>query len=174
MSFSLYASTIPSALQMLGALHALIEKAEAFCAEKGIDPASIIGARLATDMHPFSYQVKSACVHSLGAIEGVRRGTFSPDQTTPPDSFAALKARVAETRDALAAIDPAEVDGFVGRDVSFVYGETQRPFTAENFLLSFSQAHFYFHVTTAYALLRAAGMPIGKRDYMGQLRIKEA
>ena len=101
MAFSLYAATIPSYQQILGAVSGLLDAAEAFCAEKGIAPADIIKARLAEDMLPFAYQVKSTAVHSLGAIEGVRRGVFSPDMTPPPESFAALKARIADTRPAL-------------------------------------------------------------------------
>src|SRR6266704_4490471 len=122
MAFSLYAATIPSYQQVLGAVSGLLGTAEAFCAEKGIAPEDIIKARLAEDMLPFAYQVKSTAVHSLGAIEGVRRGVFSPDMTRPPDNFAALKARIADTLAALRAIDAAEIDGFVGRDMRFAFG----------------------------------------------------
>src|ERR1700676_4426096 len=97
MAFSLYAATIPSYQQILGAVSGLLDAAETFCAEKGIAPEDIIKARLAEDMLPFAYQVKSTAVHSLGAIEGVRRGVFSPDQTPPPDNFPALKARITAT-----------------------------------------------------------------------------
>ena len=117
-------------------------------------------------------QVKSTAVHSLGAIEGVRRGVFSPDMTPPPESFAALKARIAETLAALEMIEPAEVDGFVGRDMRFARGERHLDFTAENFLLSFSQPNFYFHATTTYDILRWKGVRIGKRDFTGKLRLK--
>src|SRR5271170_6504341 len=115
MAFSLYAATVPSCVQILQAVSGLLVKAEAFCADKGIAPHDIIQARLAQDMQPFAYQVKSTAVHSLGAIEGVRRGVFSPDATPPPESFAALKGRIAETLVALETIDPAEIDGFMGR-----------------------------------------------------------
>jgi len=123
-------------------------------------------------MLPFAYQVKSTAVHSLGAIEGVRRGVFSPDMTPPPENFAALKARIAETLAALEAIEAAEIDAFVGRDMRFTFGERQIDFTAENFLLSFSQPNFYFHATTTYDILRWKGVSIGKRDFMGKLRTK--
>jgi hypothetical protein len=170
MSFSLYAATIPSYRQILGSVSDLLGKAEAFCAEKGVAPRDIIEARLAEDMLPFSYQIKSTAVHSLGAIEGVRRGVFSPDTTTPPDNFAALKTRIAQTITALESIDPAEVDGFVGRDMRFAFGERQMGFTAENFLLSFSQPNFYFHAATTYDILRWKGVGIGKRDFLGRTR----
>jgi hypothetical protein len=172
MTFSLHAATVPSQLQMLGAVAGLISKAEAYCAEKGLAPDDIIQARLADDMLPFAYQVKSAAVHSLGAIEGVRRGSFSPDTSTPPEDFAGLSARVSETIAALSAIDPAEIDGFIGRDIYFSFGERRIDFTAEEFLLSFSQPNFYFHAATAYDILRWKGVPLVKRDFMGRPRTK--
>src|SRR5437879_11480532 len=172
MAFSLYAATIPSYQQILGAVSGLLITAEAFCSEKGLAHEEIIQARLAEDMQPFAYQVKSTAVHSLGAIEGVRRGVFSPDMTPPPETFTALKARITETLAALEEIEPSEVDGFVGRDMRFAFGARQLDFTAEDFLLSFSQPNFYFHATTTYDILRSKGVQIGKRDFTGRLRLK--
>src|SRR5207248_5286521 len=158
MGFSLYAATIPSYQQVLGAVSGLLGTAEAFCAEKGIEPEDITKARLTEDMLPFAYQVKETAVHSLGAIEGVRRGVFSPDMIPPPEGFPALKARIADTLTALEGIEPAEIDAFVGRDMRFAAGERRVDFTAENFLLSFSQTHFYFHAATTYEILRWKGV----------------
>src|ERR1700681_4983930 len=172
MAFSLYAATVPSYRQILGAVSGLLGTAEAFSTEKGIAPDDIIQARLAEDMLPFAYQVKSTAVHSLGAIEGVRKGVFSPDMTPPPETFAALKARIADALAALSAIEVAEVDSFVGRDMRFAFGNRHLDFTAENFLLSFSQPNFYFHATTSYDILRWKGLPIGKRDFAGKPRTK--
>jgi uncharacterized protein len=173
MSLSLYAATIPTFQQILGAISGLLDKAEAFCAEKGIAAQELIQTRLAADMFPLAYQVKSTAVHSLGAIEGIRKGVFSPDTTAPPETFAALKARIAETLTALEKIDSAEIDGFLGRDVRFAFGNNHRDYTAENFLLSFSLPNFYFHATTTYDILRWKGMPIGKRDFIGKTRTKK-
>lgn len=170
MSFSLYSAVVPSYLQILDGVSGLLDKAEVFCSEKGISPGQIIDARLAEDMHSFAYQVKSTTVHSLGAIEGVRRGAFSPDMTKPPESFAALKTRIGETRAGLQAIAPDEMDAFVGRDMRFSFGERHIDFRAEEFLLSFSQPNFYFHATTAYDILRWKGVQIGKRDFLGRTR----
>jgi uncharacterized protein len=172
MAFSLYAATIPSYRQILSAVAALLGKAETFCAEGNVPPEEIIHARLAGDMLPFAYQVKSASVHSLGAIEGLRKGVFSPDLTPPPQTFPDLKANISHTLAALDAIDPKEIDGFVGRDMRFAFGERHLNFTAEEFLLSFSQPNFYFHATTVYDILRWKGLPIGKRDFTGRLRLK--
>jgi hypothetical protein len=172
MAFSLYAATVPSYRQILGAVAALLVKAEAFCTEKGIAPQDIIRARLADDMQPFAYQVKSVAVHSLGAIEGIRKGVFSPDTTSPPDTFAGLTARINETIAALELVEPSEIESFIGRDMRFAFGDRHLDYTAENFLLSFSQPNFYFHATTVYGILRWKGLPIGKRDFMGQTRRK--
>jgi uncharacterized protein len=172
MALSLYDTTIPCFRQTLGAIAGLLVTAESFCAEKGVEPKDIIEARLAEDMLPFAYQVKSTAVHSLGAIEGVRRGVFSPDMTPPPQTFTALRSRIAETLAALETIQPAEVEAFMGRDMRFEFRERRLEFTAENFLLSFSLPNFYFHAATAYDVLRWKGAQIGKRDFMGRLRLK--
>jgi hypothetical protein len=172
MSFSLYSATVPTWLQILEAVGGLVAKAEAHCADTGLAPAELIQARLAPDMLPLAYQVKATAVHSLGAIEGVRKGVFSPDMVPPPDSFAALAARVNAAHTALLAITAGEVDSFLGRDMCFAFGERRMNFTAENFLMSFSMPNFYFHATTAYDLLRWKGVTLGKRDFMGRLRLK--
>ena len=111
-------------------------------------------------------------MHSLGSIEGVRRGVFSPDTTPPPDTFATLETRVTETLSALEAIDPAEIESFIGRNMRFEKGSFRLEFSAEDFLLSLSLPNFYFHAATAYDILRWKGAPIGKRDFMGRLRLK--
>lgn len=172
MALSLYDTTIPCFRQTLGAVAGLLVTAESFCADKGVEPKDIIEARLAEDMLPFAYQVKSTAVHSLGAIEGVRRGVFSPDMTPPPQTFTALRSRIAETLAALETIQPAEVEAFMGRDMRFEFRERRLEFTAENFLLSFSLPNFYFHAATAYDILRWKGARIGKRDFTGRLRLK--
>jgi uncharacterized protein len=172
MAFSLYAATVPSFQQILEAVSGLLHKAEGFCSEKGIAPHDIIQARLAADMLPFAYQVHSTAVHSLGAIEGVRRGVFSPDMGPLPEDFAGLKKRISAALAGLGAIEAAEVDAFVGRDMRFEFRDRRLDFTAENFLLSFSQPNFYFHATTAYDILRWKGLPIGKRDFTGKPRMK--
>jgi hypothetical protein len=170
MAFTLYAATIPSYLQILGSVSRLVGKAESFCSEKGLAPEALIQARLAEDMLPFAYQVKSTAVHSLGAIEGVRKATFSPDTTTPPDSFDGLRERVTQTIAALEALNPDEVESFIGRPMRFLFGPNHMDFVAEEFLLSFSQPNFYFHATTAYDILRMKGVEIGKRDFNGRVR----
>jgi hypothetical protein len=93
--------------------------------------------------------------------------------TPPPQEFAPLKARIATAIQALEGVDSAEVEGFVGRDMRFALGERHFDFTGEDFLLSFSLPNFYFHASTAYDILRWKGVALGKRDFMGQLRLKK-
>jgi uncharacterized protein len=170
MAFSLYDATVPAWLQMLGSVSG---KAEAHCAQHGLAPAELIEARLADDMLPLGYQVKSTVVHSAGAIRSLGQGVFSPDRQPWPDSFAGLRELVAAAREELAALDPATVEAFVGRDMRFEIGSRYRlDFTAEHFLMSFSLPNFYFHATTAYDILRARGLAIGKVDFLGQMRTR--
>ena len=172
MTLSLYNATVPSFQQILSSVAGLLDKAEAFCAENGMDPAALVDTRLTDDMLPFGYQVKSVSTHSIKAIEGVRAGVFSPDMNPWPKDLAGLKAQIAETTTAINGLTPDEINGFVGKDAAFVFGERRMPFNAEDFLLSFTMPNFYFHATAAYAIMRWKGVKIGKLDYMGRPRIK--
>ncbi|QKR98784.1 DUF1993 domain-containing protein [Sphingomonas sp. CL5.1] len=172
MTLSLYDATIPSNIQILGAVAGLVDKAEAFAAERGIAPAELIDARLAPDMLPFGYQVKASVEHAVGAIAGVQAGSYSPNLDPWPTDFAGLRAKVRDGIAALKALDPAEVNALADRDTEFRFGETALPFGGANFLLSFSQPNFYFHASIAYAILRMKGVEIGKRDFMGMPRVK--
>jgi hypothetical protein len=170
MSFSLYDAVVPSNLQILGALDQIVEKAKSFCAERGSDEAEMIDARLAPDMQPLGYQVKSCVVHSIGAIEGARNGSFSPDWNAWPTDFDGLRGILECASAALHELDRNTVDRLTTADMNIVAGERKLPFNGANFLLSFSQPNFYFHATTAYAILRAQGVSLAKRDFLGVLR----
>jgi hypothetical protein len=172
MPISLHAAFVPSSVQILGAVAGLIDKAEAHCAEAGVAPAELIGARLAPDMADFAYQVKSCAIHSAGAVDGVLAGNFSPDMVPPPGDFAGLKAIIAAATARLQAVGEAELEALIGKPMAFTMGPDFRlDFTAENFLLTFSQPNFYFHATTAYDILRARGLAIGKMDFLGAMRM---
>lgn len=174
MPISLHAAFVPSALQILGAANHLIDKAERWCGETGCDHGEAIGGRLHETMLPFSYQIKSVAAHTAGAIDGVRAGIFSPDLTPPPTSFEELRAAVAKARADLERLDDDEMEQFIGQPMRFEMREFQLPFTAENFLLSFSQPNFYFHAATAYNILRMKGVELGKRDFLGSMRLASA
>lgn len=172
MPFSLYDAVVPSNLQILDALDGVLEKAEAFGRERGMTEAALIDTRLAPDMLPLGYQVKSCAVHSIGGIEGARAGSFSPDMSAWPTDLTGLRSVVRHASTELSALDRDDVDALTEADTQFAFGNTKMPFTGANFLLSFSQPNFYFHATTAYAILRAQGMKLGKRDFIGLPRIK--
>jgi hypothetical protein len=172
MALSLYDVTVPSYQQILGGVAGFLDRGLAHCRDNGVDPAEIVETRLANDMLPFSFQIRSVAHHSLGAIEGARKGAFGPPGPAPALSYSDLQALVAETRSALEKVSAAEVDGFAGRDLVFQAGDFKMPFTAQDFFLSFSLPNFYFHAATAYDILRSKGTPLGKRDFMGAVRLK--
>lgn len=172
MSFSLYDLAVPSYLQALAAVSGVLKKGAAFCDEQGIDTSDIVKARMIDDMLPFSFQIASVAHHSFGAIEGIQSGTFYPPKDPGTWSYADLQQLVDETRAKLEQVKPEAVNACEGRDILFHLGKHQLPFTAENFLLSFSFPNFYFHATTAYDILRSRGVKIGKADFIGPLRMK--
>lgn len=170
MPLSLHAATIPSMLQILDAVAALVDKAEAHCSAAGVAASTLIEARLAPDMKPFAYQISSCAWHSAQAIRGMRAGLFAPDFTPPPADFGGLRDCLSRARAELLAVNEQEMEGFIGKPMRFEVGEFRLDFRAEDFLLSFSQPNFYFHATTAYDILRAQGLSIGKLDFLGQMR----
>jgi hypothetical protein len=172
MAISLYDVSVASFLQVLGAVSGVLDKGAIHCQEKGIDPNDIVEMRLCPDMLPFRFQVLSVAHHSKGAMDGVQSGVFMPPTGVADQDYIALQKVVADARTALQALTRDAVDALQGRDVVFKLGERSIPFTAEDFLMSFSLPNLYFHATTAYDILRMQGVPLGKRDYLGQLRIK--
>lgn len=172
MAFTLYSATVPVFLQMLGALSGLVDKAEKFAADKGLTAEQVISARLAPDMFPFNVQVAQAVHHTVGSIEGVRAGQFSPSLVPAPADFAGLKALVDAAIAQLKTITPDEVNPLADHDCAFVFGDYRLPFAGADFFMSFTLPNFYFHLTTAYAILRHLGADVGKRDYMGTPRLK--
>lgn len=172
MAIALYDLSVASYLQTLGAVVGILEKGLTHFTANQVDPDEIVEARLAPDMLPFRFQLQSVAHHSLGAIEGVKQGLFAPPPQAPAYDYRGLQQLVVDTQEALRKLTPAEVNALEGKDVIFQLRDFKMPFTAEGFLLSFSLPNFYFHATTAYDILRMKGVPIGKRDYTGQMRLK--
>ena len=171
MAISLYDVTVGRFLQTLGAVSGVLERGRAHCSENNLDPDEVARSRLWSDMLPFSFQIVSVAHHSTGAIEGVRRGAFSPPDRAER-TYAELQTLIADTLATLQQLSPGDVDGLEGRELVFSAGERRIPFIAQDFLLSFSLPNFYFHATTAYDILRSKGVALGKRDYLGQLKVK--
>ncbi|MDQ8729599.1 DUF1993 domain-containing protein [Bradyrhizobium sp. LHD-71] len=172
MAFSLYDASVAHYLQILGAVSGFLEKGLSHFRENGTDPEEIVETRLFADMHPLRFQIVSVAHHSRGAIEAARNGIFVPPTVKPGLDYAALQALITEARSELSGLTPEAVNALIGRDVMFKIGERTLPFTAEGFLMSFSLPNFYFHATTAYDILRHKGVPLGKRDFMGRLKLK--
>jgi len=172
MASSLYDLSVATYQQTIAAVAGYLDKGLAFCTSNDIDPNAIVETRLFDDMLPMRFQIVSVAHHSLGAIEGLKNGVFSPPGQVAPLDYAGLQKLVADTSAGLKALTPAEVNALEGRDMIFQIRDRQVPFTAESFVLSFSLPNFYFHATTAYDILRMKGVPLGKRDFLGQLRIK--
>ncbi|MGP0059725.1 MAG: DUF1993 family protein [Beijerinckiaceae bacterium] len=172
MAISLYDLSVVCFLQTLGGVAGFLDKGLAHCRDNNIDLNDIVETRLYPDMLPFRFQVLAVVHHSVDAIEGVRNGLFLPPSKIPPLDYAGLQNVVAEARKALQALTPADVNALEGRDMVFQFRDTKMPFVAEGFLLSFSLPNFHFHATTAYDILRSKGVPLGKRDYLGRLRLK--
>lgn len=172
MSISLYDASVLSFRQVLGGVAGYLEKARAHLTAAGVSPDSVLDKRLYDDMWPLRSQVISAVHHAKGAYEGAKAGVFRPPVLTGDHDFAALQALVADAKAMLDALTPDEVNALEGKDLVFELGPRQMPFTVEGFWLSFSMPNLHFHATTAYDILRQQGVPLGKRDYMGQLRLK--
>ena len=172
MAIPFYEASVATYLQTLGAVTGFLGKGLAHCQEKNIDPQSIVETRFADDMLPFSFQIISVVHHSRGALEGMKSGVFRPPGAMGPQTYAQLQALVADTHAALQAMTADEVNGLEKNDVVFELGKMKMPFTATGFLFSFSLPNFYFHASTAYDILRSKGTPLGKRDFMGPMRMK--
>jgi hypothetical protein len=174
MAVSLYDLSVTNYLQTLGAVEGFVAKSLSHFNDNKVDANEIADVRLAPDMLPFRFQIHSAVHHSLGAIRGVQAGVFTPPPPVPSLDFVGLQKQVSEAREELQKLKPEEVNGLAGKDMVFQLRDNKLPFTAEGFLLSFSLPNFYFHATTAYDILRSKGVPLGKRDFLGRLRMKSA
>lgn len=171
MAISLYDATVASFIQTLGGVEGFLARGFDHCRDNNINPREIVETRLYADMFPFSFQVSSTVLHSLGALEACKTGVFSP-AGAPDTDYTGLQKIVGEAKAKLQAMTHEEINALSGKDVVFKFRDRTIPFVAENFLLSFSLPNFYFHATTAYDILRIKGVPLGKRDFMGQLRMK--
>ena len=174
MTVSLHTAVVGAYLQTLPKIAALVDKAEAHCRDNGLSDEALTGASLAPDMWPFAKQVMSVTDHSARAIACLDAGVFGPNLTPAPTDFASLRGHVADAIAQLEAVDPTAFDARADDDMRFEFGTRVMPFTVADFLLTFSLPNFHFHATSAYAVLRSQGLPIGKMDYLGAMRLKMA
>ncbi|MDM0016805.1 DUF1993 domain-containing protein [Variovorax saccharolyticus] len=167
MALSFYDISVPVFVRGLGQLSHVLDKGLAHAQAAGIDPADLVIARLAPDMFTLAGQVQSASDASkLGTarIAGITAPSFPDTETT----YAELQARVAKTIEFLNGVDRAGIDGAEAREVVMKVRGNELKFTAERYLLQFALPNFYFHLTTAYDVLRHSGVPLSKLDYLGR------
>lgn len=165
MAISLYDASIPVYLRMLRNLTALLDKAEGHVAAQGGDLQALADSRLAPDMHSLIGQIQLAsdAAKSGGArLAGMTPPSFPDTETTWPE----MKDRVAKTVAFLETVPKDQIEGHEDRSIELKFPGGAMTFTAADFLLNFSLPNFLFHVTVAYGLLRAAGVPVGKMDYL--------
>ncbi|CAG1005186.1 MAG: DUF1993 domain-containing protein [Rhizobiaceae bacterium] len=167
MTISMYRASVPVFSAMLKALDHVLAKAERHAAETGADPDELFSARLAADMLPLKSQVQIACDHAKGAscrLAGRDIPSF-PDNEV---NFTDLHARIAKTRDLLKTFAEADIDGSEEREIVIALRQGDLRFTGMQYLLHYATPNFYFHVTTAYDILRSRGVPLGKADFFGR------
>jgi uncharacterized protein len=168
MPISIYESTAPVLIRGLEIVSRYLEKAEAFVAEKKIDPSALIQARLFPDMYPLAGQVQRCSDTSKGAIArlaGVDAPSFADTETT----FEELKARVAKTIDFIKSVDREKFEGSEDRTVEMKFRTGTARWNGKSYVLTFVLPNFFFHVTTLHDILRKNGVPVGKMDYLGSL-----
>jgi uncharacterized protein len=168
MALSMYTASVPVFQHMLRNLSHILDKGEANAQARKFDPSVLATFRLAPDMLPFIKQVQIACDAAklaVSRIGGVEAPKFEDSETTFPE----LKARIQKTLDFLATVPADKLDGTEDRDITFPVGrDNTRTMKAQAYLTTWALPNFFFHVTTAYDVLRHSGVPLGKMDYLGR------
>ncbi len=166
MSVAMYKLSVPVFIRGLTILSNLLEKAEAHAAAGGPAVETLFAARLAPDMLTLAGQVQrvsDTSKNTIGRLTAEAPPSFPDDETT----FAQLKERVTKTIAFLETVKEADLEGSETRTVTMKFGKLEFSFTGDDYVLKFALPNFYFHLTTAYDILRAQGVPVGKADYIG-------
>lgn len=167
MSLSLYQASIPVFVRMFGNLSTILDKAAAHAEAKKIDPAVLVNARLAPDMHPLVRQIQIACDAVKGCaarLAGADVPSFADTETSIPE----LQARIRKTLAFIQGFSAEQIEAGAEREIVLRFPGAELKFSGQDYLLHFVLPNFYFHVTTAYAILRHNGLEIGKMDYLGR------
>lgn len=166
MAISLYDASVPVFIRGLDQLTHVLNKGLAHAQAQGLDTATLVNARLAPDMLTLAGQVQRASDASKLAAARLG-GMTAPSFADTESTYDELLQRIAKTREFLASVDRAAIDGQEAREVRLKVGDGEIVFNAQRYLLQFAIPNFFFHVTTAYDVLRHVGVPVGKRDYLG-------
>jgi hypothetical protein len=172
MAYSLSQAALPVFEIGLTALSGVLDKAAAFATAKKLDPATLPSYRLAPDMFALARQIQVACdqaKNGASRLAGVEAPKFEDNEKTIDE----LKARVAKTLAYLKSLDKAKIDAAADREITFPLGPVNKgAMKGDDYLTHFVLPNFYFHCTAAYAVLRHAGVEVGKRDFLGAIPIK--
>ena len=171
MQQSFYEESVSCYQQVLKSTAGILKKGADYAEQSGRLLSEIVDFRLHETMLPFSFQVISVCHHSLGAVRGMREGVFTPPPSRPGINYGGLSDLVDEAIEGLSTETQQSMEELTKQPMIFRLGETEIPFTTDNFLATFSKPNFYFHATTTYSILRTLGTPLGKRDFLGEMSI---
>jgi hypothetical protein len=166
MSMSIYDHVIAPLSKMLKNLDAVVTKSESYAAEHKIEAAALIQARLFPNMLPFVFQIRIATDTAKGAAARLSGNTV-PKWADDEETFADVHARIRKAIDFLATFKRAQFEGAEKRNIELKLGQREVKFTGAAYITDFVIPNFYFHVTTAYAILRHNGVDVGKKDYLG-------
>ena len=166
MTISMYQASVPRFVNVLGNLSNILDKAQAHVDAKKLDPAALTSYRLFPDMLPMTKQVQIACDTAKGVVARLA-GMDIPVYEDNEKTLADMKARIAKTVAFIQTVTPAQIDGSEEKEIVIKRGDKETRYKGMQFLLGHALPNFYFHVTTAYNILRHNGIEIGKRDYLG-------
>ena len=166
MNLSMYDASAPCFIKMLNSMDAILEKAQSHALARKIDPAVLLAARLFPDMFTLLRQVQIATDHAKGALSRLA-GVEVPRYEDKEQSFEELRARIAKTIAFIESFTPAQINGSEERAIELKIAGHELSFKGMEYLVGFALPNFYFHIVTAYNILRHNGVEIGKRDYMG-------
>ncbi len=166
MAISMYQTSAPRFVHMLKNLSAILDKAQAHADAKKIDVLALTAFRLYPDMLPMTAQVQIACDAVKGCMARLA-GVENPKHEDTEKTIADLKARIAKTIAFVETIKPAQSDGTEEKPITLKIGGQDMTFPGQQYLLAFAYPNFYFHIVTAYNMLRHNGVEIGKRDFLG-------
>ncbi len=167
MAFGMYAASVAVYQRQLGALAKVLEKGSGWAAARKVDEAVLMGTRMIPDMLPFSRQVQIACRFAEESSARLAGAEVPKAPENAEKTLAELRARIAAVLEGLKAYKPEQIDGSENRPIELTIAGNPMKFTGEQYLTFLALPNFYFHCTTTYAILRQAGVEIGKRDFLG-------
>ena len=168
MTISMYEASVPVFVKTLGNLAAILDKGAAFATAKKVDPSVLLAYRLAPDMLNLTQQVQIAADHAKRAparLAGIEPPVYEDNEA----SFIDLKARIDKTIAFINTLKHGQIDGSEAREITLKIGGSSRTISGQTYLLHNALPNFFFHVTTAYDILRHCGVDIGKKDFISQL-----